>query len=163
MAARPPAGAALDQFLTWRLHRINKLTDRASSEAYAQAFGLPVGQARCLAAIGDGAPLSVVALAAMANLDKGQASRSAQALVDAGLVAKAGSEADGRGVLLSLTPGGSRLWKKVMGLITSRNAEIFGCLDAAEQQLLGSMLDRLIANAGLQDPAAGPKARSRLK
>ena len=85
----PPA---LQDFLTWRLHRLAKLTDRQSSDAYAQVFGLGVGEARCLAAIGQFAPLSVKDLAAQANLDKAQASRAAQMLVERDLVLKSASE-----------------------------------------------------------------------
>jgi DNA-binding MarR family transcriptional regulator len=143
MAARVP----LDEFLTYRLHQVNKLTDRASSEAYAQEFGLPVGEARCLAAIGNFAPLSVNQLAARANLDKGQASRAAQALVDRGLVAKEASPSDARGVLLKPTAEGKRLWTRVMRVIARRNEEIFGCLDPAEQRLLAAFLDRVLAHA----------------
>lgn len=142
---------ALDQFLTYRLHLVSKLTDRHSSEAYVDEFGLPVGEARCLAAVGNFAPLSVVELAARANLHKGPASRAAQALVERGLVAKQASETDGRGVVLSLTPAGRRLWRRVMALIARRNEEIFGCLSLLEQKQLGSILDRLIAHARDQD------------
>jgi DNA-binding MarR family transcriptional regulator len=144
-AARP--GVPLDQFLTYRLHQVNKLTDRASSEAYAQEFGLPVGEARCLAAIGNFAPLSVNQLAARANLDKGHASRAVQALVERGLVAKEASTADARGVVLEPTSEGRRLWTRVMRLIARRNEEIFGCLAPAEQQRLAEYLDRVLAHA----------------
>ncbi len=148
MAARkPPPVLRLDQFLTYRLHLINKLTDRHSSDAYAQEFGLPVGEARCLAAIGNFGPLSVNDLAAKANLNKGQASRSAQALVEQGLVLKQASEVDGRGVVLRLTSSGAKLYGRVIDLIARRNDEIFGCLSAAEQKQLGAMLDRLIEYA----------------
>jgi hypothetical protein len=34
-----------------------------------------------------------------------------------------------------------------MDLIAQRNAQIFGCLSAAERKELGRMLDRLIAHA----------------
>lgn len=139
--------AALDRTLTWRLHLVNKLTDRSSGEAYAQEFDLPIGQARCLAAIGHFEPLSVVELASRSNLDKGQASRAAQALVTRGLVAKRASDEDARGVVLRLTARGRALWTRVMGLITQRNADIFGCLTAAERKALGHMLDRLIEHA----------------
>ncbi|MGE0497551.1 MAG: MarR family winged helix-turn-helix transcriptional regulator [Ramlibacter sp.] len=154
--ARKPATATLplEQHLTWRLHRVNKLTDKVSADAYAQAFGLPVGEARCLAAIGNFAPLSVNDLAARANLNKGQASRAAQALVERGLVHKQASETDGRGVVLSPTAAGQKRWAGVMALIARRNEEIFGCLSAAEQKQLGAMLDRLIAHAGA--PAHDP-------
>ena len=144
LAASQPA---LDQFLSYRLHLLNKLTDKLSSEAYAQAFELPISEARCLAAIGNFAPLSVIALAAKANLNKAQASRAAQALVDRGLVSKDASASDGRGVVLTLTRSGQALWRRVMRLIARRNQEIFGCLSLAQQQQLGQMLDRLIAHA----------------
>ena len=147
MAASRAQPAPLDEFLTYRLHQVNKLTDKASSDAYAQEFGLPVGEARCLAAIGHFAPLSVNQLAARANLDKAQASRAAQALVERGLVAKQASEADARGVVLQPTAAGRRLWARVMQLIARRNEEIFGCLTRTEQRQLAAMLDRVLANA----------------
>lgn len=148
LAEAPDAALApLEQFLTYRLHRVNKLTDRATADAYAEVVELPVGEARCLAAIGSFAPLSVNLLAAKANLDKGQASRAAQALVERGLVLKQASAVDGRGVVLTPTRSGRALWRRVMALIARRNEEIFGCLDAAEQAQLGAVLDRLIAHS----------------
>lgn len=137
----------LDQFLTYRLHQVNKITDKASTDAYAQELGLPVGEARCLAAIGNFEPLSVNQLAARANLDKAQASRAAQALVDRGWVDKAASETDARGVVLSLSAEGRRWWARVMKLIARRNEEIFGCLSRAEQEQLAVMLERLVEHA----------------
>ena len=149
----PPA---LQDFLTWRLHRLAKLTDRQSSDAYAQVFGLGVGEARCLAAIGQFAPLSVKDLAAQANLDKAQASRAAQMLVDRELVLKSASETDARGVVLTLTRTGRPLWKRVMRLIEQRNAEIFGCLTKAEQRQLEAVFDRLIAHADARPQGSSP-------
>jgi DNA-binding MarR family transcriptional regulator len=149
----PPA---LQDFLTWRLHRLAKLTDRKSSDAYTQVFGLGVGEARCLAAIGQFAPLSVKDLAAQANLDKAQASRAAQMLVDRELVLKSASETDARGVVLTLTRTGRPLWKRVMRLIEQRNADIFGCLTKAEQRQLEAVFDRLIAHADARPQGSSP-------
>jgi DNA-binding MarR family transcriptional regulator len=143
---------ALDQFLTYRLHQLNKVTDRTSSDTYAEEFGLPVGEARCLAAIGNFAPLSINQLAAKANLDKGQASRAAQALVDRGLVVKETSSEDARAVVLQPTTQGRRLWARVMRVIARRNEEIFGCLSRAEQRQLATLLDRVLAHT---KPEAG--------
>jgi DNA-binding MarR family transcriptional regulator len=145
--ARDTAALPLEEHLTWRLHHIAKITDKHSGDAYARAFGLPVGEARCLAAIGNFAPLSINELAAGANLDKAQASRAAQALVARGLVRKEASEADARGVVLTLTKSGEKLWHQVMALIGKRNQDIFGCLSKAEQRQLGDMLQRLIVHA----------------
>ncbi|MGV3570275.1 MAG: MarR family winged helix-turn-helix transcriptional regulator [Ramlibacter sp.] len=154
MAASPRRAAqpALDRFLTYRLHQVNKLTDRASSQAYTEAFGLAVGEARCLAAIGNFAPLSVNELAARANLDKAQASRAAQALVERELVVKEASATDARGVVLRPTAAGRRLWARMMRLIARRNEEIFGCLSAAEQRQLAAWLDRIVSHAREQAP-----------
>lgn len=143
---------ALDEQLTYRLHLLHKLTDAASGQAYVAEAGLPLGEGRCLAAIGAFGPLSVVQLGERANLDKGQASRAAQSLVDQGLVAKAASAVDARAVVLSLTPRGRAAWKRVMALIERRNHEIFGCLTAAEQRQLAGLLERLVAHAK-GDPA----------
>jgi len=137
----------LDEFLSYRLHQVSKATDRGSIDAYAQELGLAVGEARCLAAIGRFAPVSINQLATRANLDKGQASRAAQALVDRGLVSKETSRTDARGVQLKPTVEGKRLWARVMRLIERRNEEIFGCLSVAEQRQLASLLDRVLAHA----------------
>ena len=137
----------LDEFLSYRLHQVSKVTDRSSIDAYAQELGLPVGEARCLAAIGHFAPLSINQLATRANLDKGQASRAAQSLVDRGLVSKDISSADARGVELKPTAEGRRLWTRVMRLIERRNEEIFGCLSPGEQKQLAGLLGRVLAHA----------------
>lgn len=137
----------LDRTLTYRLHTLNKLTDKSSGEAYARETGLPVGQARCLAAIGRFEPLSVVELGARSNLDKAQASRAAQGLAERGLVAKKARKSDARGVALTLTARGRRQWVRVMELIGERNAQIFGCLSVGERKEFGRMLDRLIEHA----------------
>ena len=138
---------SLQDFLTYRLHRLNKLTDRHSSATYASELGLGVGEARCLAAIGQFAPLSVNDLATRANLDKGQASRAAQMLVERELVQKTASDTDARGVVLTPTRSGKLLWKRVMRLIAQRNRDIFGCLSAGEQRQLETFFDRLIAHS----------------
>jgi DNA-binding MarR family transcriptional regulator len=79
---------ALDRTVTHRLHLLYKLTDRVSHAAYLADAGLPLSEGRCLSAVGAFAPLSVNDLAQQANLNKGQASRAAQALVDQGWCAK---------------------------------------------------------------------------
>ena len=144
--------APLHRTLTHRLHTLHKLSDRVSQAAYLADAQMSMSEGRCLAAIGAFEPLSINELAQHANLDKGQASRAAQALVDAGLARKAAHSEDGRGVQLSLTARGRTRWQRVMALIERRNDEIFGCLDAAERQRFGDALDRLIAQAKRQLP-----------
>lgn len=136
----------LDRTMTYRLHLLQKLSDRHSQIAYVKDAGLSASESRCLGAIGSFAPLSVKDLAQRANLDKGQASRAAQALVDQGLVQKEASGTDGRGVVLTLTRKGKQTWQRVMQIIARRNEEIFGCLAPAELEQFSRLLDRLIGH-----------------
>ena len=139
------AAPRLDRFLTYRLHRVARLSDRETGAAYLAECGLNLSEARCLAAIGSFEPLSLNDLARAANQDKGHASRSAQALVDRGLVAKAASDSDGRGVAFTLTRKGTTLHARTMALIAKRNDETFAVLSAAERKTLGELLDRVAA------------------
>jgi DNA-binding MarR family transcriptional regulator len=137
----------LGEQLTWRLHRLGKLTDRATALAYADELGLGVAEGRALAAVGAFGPLSVNDLAAHAHLDKAQASRAAQMLVARELVLKSASDTDARSVVLSLSRRGAQLHQRAMALIERRNREIMDCLSATERKTLLGLIDRLIAHA----------------
>jgi DNA-binding MarR family transcriptional regulator len=154
-SARATDDTPLDRTLTYRLHLLNKLSDRESQLAYLSESGLPLSESRCLAAIGSFAPLSIKDLAQRANLDKGQASRAAQSLVDQSLVLKDASAVDGRGVVLTLSRKGRSTWQRVMRVIGRRNEQIFGCLDAGQREQLGRLLDRVISNALAKAPTGG--------
>lgn len=137
----------LDRTLTYRLHLLHKLTDIESQRAYVAGAGLSMSDGRCLTAVGSFAPLSVKDLAQKANLNKAQASRAAQSLVEQGLVHKSASLTDGRGVVLTLTPQGQAAWQRAMHVVGQRNKDIFGALSAAEQRQLSDFFDRLIDDA----------------
>lgn len=147
MSRDAAGGMPLDRTLTYRLHRLHKLTDHASQHAYLVGAGLSLGDGRCLAAVGSFEPLSVNDLAQQANVTKGQASRAAQWLAEQGLVHKGASPADGRGVVLTLTPQGRAAWQCLMQIIDRRNEDIFGGLTPEEQAQLSLLFDRLIERA----------------
>ncbi len=151
----PSAFPVLVRHLTYKLHMLNKLNDRASAEAYFAGCGLPLAEARSLAAVGTFGDMTVNELAFEANLDKAQASRAAQALVERGYLSKRPNPQDARCVSLSLTEAGRPMWQTMMQLIEQRNPDIFGCLSPAERALLGELFDRLITNAQ-HGPAGAP-------
>lgn len=153
-------GLPLERTFTHRMHTLHKLTDRISQAAYLADAGLPLGEGRCLAAVGSFAPLSVKDVARQANLDKSQASRAVQSLVDKGLVAKQSSPVDGRGVVLTLTAQGRRVWQRVMAVIERRNEEILACLDAAERRELDRLLGRVLEHVRGGDSAAGAQVEA---
>lgn len=142
-----PRLPALDRTLTYRLHRLHKLTDLESQRRYPEVTGLSLSDGRCLTAVGQFQPLSVNQLAQRANLNKSQASRAAQYLVEQGLVIKQERAGDARGVALTLSPRGHEICASAMAMVIQRNEEIFGCLSPAEQALLSELMDRLLAHA----------------
>jgi DNA-binding MarR family transcriptional regulator len=137
-------GRPLDRTTTYRLHTLHKLTDRLSQAAYERDAGVKMADGRALSAVGAFGPVSVNALAQAANLDKAQASRAAQSLVEQGLVKKAADPQDARGVVLSLTAKGQRVNQRVMAVVGQRNADIVHCLGADERRQLDALLDKLI-------------------
>src|SRR5260370_635532 len=69
--------AGLEQFLTYRLHILNKLSERGISERYLEKLGVTLPEARVIASVGSFGPFSIMDLARHANLDKSQASSAA--------------------------------------------------------------------------------------
>ena len=138
------AKAGLEQFLTYRLHVLNKLAERGIGERYQEKLGVSVPEARVIASVGSFGPFSIMDLARHANLDKSQASRAAEALIKQGLVQREASEEDGRVVLISLTPAGRELYRKVMPVARKWNADLFDCLDDDEKAAFGAALDKII-------------------
>jgi DNA-binding MarR family transcriptional regulator len=126
------------------MHLLNKTSDAQSQKTYFQKVGLSLSEARCLATVGSFPKMSVMDLAEKGNLNKGQASRAAQILVDKGLISKKENPDDGRGVTLDLTPQGKKVWEKTMAQIQERNQQIVACLSNEEQHMLSGLLDRLL-------------------
>lgn len=141
------AKAGLEQFLTYRMHVLNKLSDRGISERYQTKLDITLPEARVIASVGSFGPFSIMDLAKHANLDKSQASRAAEALIKRGLIAREPSAEDGRVVLISLTNEGRALFRKVMPIARKWNADLFACLDEAEKEAFGRALDKVVAAA----------------
>ena len=140
------AKAGLEQFLTYRLHVLNKLAERGIGERYQEKLDITLPEARVIASVGSFGPFSIMDLARHANLDKSQASRAAEALIKQGLVMREASEDDGRVVLVSLTAEGRALYRRVMPVARKWNEDFFACLDESEQVSLSNALDKVIRN-----------------
>ena len=136
--------AGLEQFLTYRLHILNKLSERGISDRYLEKLGVTLPEARVIASVGSFGPFSIMDLARHANLDKSQASRAAEALIKQGLVQREASDDDGRVVLVSLTTEGRALYRKVMPIARKWNSDMFDCLSEAEKIAFGHALDKII-------------------
>jgi DNA-binding MarR family transcriptional regulator len=141
------AKAGLEQFLTYRMHVLNKLSDRGIGELYQTKLDITLPEARVIASVGAFGPFSIMDLAKHANLDKSQASRAAEALIQRGLIERETSVDDGRVVLISLSEAGRTLFRKIMPIARKWNADLFECLDESEREALDKALDKVIAHA----------------
>jgi DNA-binding MarR family transcriptional regulator len=59
-------------------------------------------------------------------------------------VKREASAEDGRVVLVSLTPEGRALYRKVMPIARKWNRDMFDCLDEQEKLAFGHALDKII-------------------
>lgn len=154
-APAPPPGAhagvvpprRLKDLMSFRLNILVNLWTRLAAERNAQDFGLDLREWRILGLLGGYAPLSLKALAREAKLDKSQASRSVSALIERGFLRRDSDESDGRGVLLSLTPEGKALYRRVFPRAVKRNEELLAVLSPEERAILEAALSRLTAHA----------------
>lgn len=137
----------VDQLLTYRIHALNKLTERGVSERYQIKAGVTLPEARVVQAVGTFGPFSIMNLARHANLDKSQASRAADALIQRGLLQRHASPEDGRVVLVSLTSEGLQIFRKLVPLARKWNEELVSTLSETERAALNRALDKVLAHA----------------
>lgn len=139
---KPPE--TIEELFTYRLHVLKKRTDRALDEAFRGGVGLPLTETRVLLSAGAFGPVSVSRLGQVSNLDRSQASRATDVLEKKGLLRKTSSESDGRGIEVTLTPLGKRLFMRAAKISRQCNAEFLQALDEAERQALNQAMHKLL-------------------
>ncbi|QHE90667.1 MarR family transcriptional regulator [Pandoraea fibrosis] len=149
-----PVHPSLDQFLTYKMHRLMKQHDKRIAQSYADAAQLSLAESRVLAAVGTAGALSNSELARRANLDKSQASRGADGLVSRGLVRRGPDEHDGRAVKVSLTPEGERVWRVVIDAARAHYERLFDALTDDEMRVYERLLDKLLVRSDELDSQA---------
>lgn len=145
---RRPARAAapattIRELVSYRLHQVTLLLSRGAALQYRREFGVSLGEWRTVALLGAQARQSLNQLAAAAGLDKSQMSRVVSGLSARGIVDRAEDSADGRGVRLSLTRAGRRLYDGLIAAARARDAAFLGVLSADERDQLDAVLAKL--------------------
>jgi DNA-binding MarR family transcriptional regulator len=135
----------IQNLFTYRLHVLKKQTDRSMDEAFTDEIALTLTQARVLLSVGSLGALSVSDLGRASNLDRSQASRATDILERKGLVGKASSETDGRGVVVTLTSKGKKTYARASAIARARNDDILAALRPAERDAINAIFAKLIA------------------
>ncbi len=134
--------------LSYRLHTVANLLSRGAELRYRREFGVSLWEWRTVALLGAAAePLSLNHLAHAAGIHKSQMSRVVSGLAKRRLVLRATDSADGRGVQLTLTRAGRRLYDGLIGAAAERDAAFRGCLSDRETQVFDQALTKLAGQA----------------
>lgn len=147
-ASRPGADVAAkpSDLVSSKVLRLANILRRSSTLVYGRRFGLSQVEWRIVALVGEHAPLSLNALAELMDLDRGQASRGVSALVARRLVLRE-YRRDGRGLRITLTARGARIYAELMASALERNRVLLRGLNEGETRELFELLDRLTALA----------------
>jgi DNA-binding MarR family transcriptional regulator len=135
--------ATIRELLSFKLHVVANLLSRGAALRYKREFGVSLMEWRTLALLGGGAPLSLNELAKLAGLDKSQMSRVVAGLTERGLILRAVDSEDARGLRLSLTASGRKVYAGLIEAANQRNDAFLAALDGKERQMLEGVLDKL--------------------
>ena len=146
-SARAEGGATIRELLSYRLHVVANLLSRGAALRYKREFGVSLMEWRTLALLGGGAPMSLNELTKLAGLDKSQMSRVVAGLTERKLVLRAVDASDARGVRLSLSGSGQKVYTGLIAAANERNDAFLAALDAREREMLASIFDKLTGAA----------------
>jgi DNA-binding MarR family transcriptional regulator len=134
--------------LSYRVHVVANLLSRGAELRYRREFGVSLWEWRTIALLGAGGePLSLNHLAHAAGIHKSQMSRVVSGLARRRLVLRAADDRDGRGVRLTLSRSGRRLYEGLIGAAAERDAAFRRCLTKDERVLFENVLAKLAGQA----------------
>ena len=136
------------ELLSYRLHQVANLLSRGAEMRYRREFGVSLWEWRTVALLGGASePQSLNELARAAGMDKGQMSRVVSGLTAKKIISRQADANDARGIRLSLTPSGKKLYRKLIGAAAERNSAFLGCLSAQERACLDEAMAKLSLEA----------------
>lgn len=145
---RAPASPTIRELLSYRLHVVANLLSRGAELRYRREFGVSLWEWRTIALLGGAREaLSLNALARAAGIDKSQMSRVVSGLTARRLVLRQSDAADGRGVRLTLSAAGRKLYLGLIRAAAERNDAFLDCLSARERAAFDGALEKLAARA----------------
>ncbi|HKU06494.1 MAG TPA: MarR family transcriptional regulator [Bradyrhizobium sp.] len=139
--------APITAMMSSRLMVLANLLKRGAMLRYKRLAGLSSVEYGLVANLGRHPPMSVVRLAELVGLDKGQISRALAELVARKLVSKAVNPRDNREVLVSLTKTGLAAHDTIVAGAQERNRRLLAELSEAELAMLLGHIARLTEKA----------------
>jgi len=139
---------AIRDLLSYRLHVVANLLSRGAELRYRREFGASLWEWRSIALLGAVVePLSLNHLAHAAGIHKSQMSRVVSGLAERRLVVRSVNCEDGRGVQLTLSKSGRKLYEGLIEAAAERDAAFRGCLTSNEKLIFEKALAKLAGQA----------------
>jgi DNA-binding MarR family transcriptional regulator len=150
LAAMKHSRTRFEQLLSYRLHLLVNVNERAANMLYARKFGITLNEWRVMALLGECERLPVNEIARRTDLDKSRVSRLAAGLVKRRYLSRSANKDDARSVMLKLTPVGLAIHGRMFTEESLRRQErLLSCLNKSERDHIESAIDKLIAEARL--------------
>jgi DNA-binding MarR family transcriptional regulator len=134
--------------LSYRVHTVANLLSRGAELRYRREFGVSLWEWRTIALLGAAEePLSLGHLAHAAGIDKSQMSRVVSGLAKRRIVLRAAHPGDGRGVRLTLSKSGRKVYQGLIRAAAERDAAFRNCLSQREKGIFERALTKLAGQA----------------
>ena len=135
--------------LSFKLHRVANLLSRSAELHYRREFKVSLWEWRTIALLGrSDEPMSLGHLAKAASIDKGQMSRVVAGLAKRRIVLREAHPGDGRGVQLTLTKLGRRIYQGLIRAAAERDRLVRNCLSEREAKVFEQALSKIASEAG---------------
>jgi DNA-binding MarR family transcriptional regulator len=135
----------LQQYFPYRLARLAEQVSLAVAEVYSERFALTRQEWRVLAILGLRPEIATKEIGPLTTLDKMQVSRAVQGLQSRGIASRKHHPGDRRELIVSLTPAGRALYRKIVPFALAREAELLGVLTTEEAKVLDRVMHKLSA------------------
>jgi DNA-binding MarR family transcriptional regulator len=134
--------------LSYRVHMVANLLSRGAELRYRREFGVSLWEWRTIALLGAAeAAQSLGHLAHAAGIDKSQMSRVVSGLTKRRIVLRETHPGDGRGVHLTLSKTGRRIYQGLIRAASERDEVVRNCLSDKEKQVLERALSKIAGEA----------------
>jgi DNA-binding MarR family transcriptional regulator len=136
------------ELLSYRVHLVANLLSRGAELRYRREFGVSLWEWRTIALLGAAEdPQSLGHLAHAAGIDKSQMSRVVSGLAKRRIVLREAHPGDGRGVRLTLSKAGRRVYQGLIRAASERDETFRNCLSEKEKDVFERALTKLAGQA----------------
>lgn len=141
----------LEDFIPFKLAVVANRVSQSIGHLFETRFDLQIPEWRILMALYAYGRLPFYELVERTSMDKARVSRAQRRLVDLRMIETEVDPGDGRKLLLTITPEGSRICTQILPAAAEREAWYLSVLSEQEQRQLDSILDKLMVRSGEDD------------